>query len=78
MRKLPSNKSPRQNLIIKAVFDFYGDSLKKREYKKARAIALCLMGRKKGVVLDKEQIDNLWFIKNNLQDEIYRNSLADR
>lgn len=71
MRKLPFKKSPRQELLIQAVFDFYGEGLRKKKYRRAKEMALYLMGRRKGIELDKKQKEDMWYIKGNLSDKTY-------
>lgn len=71
MRKIPFKKSPRQRLLIQAVFDFYGEGLRKKKYRRAKEIALYLMGRRKGIELDEKQKEDIWYIKGNLNDKTY-------
>ncbi len=76
MRHLPNNKSPKQNVIVNACFDYYGTGATAEEAKSAKKIALWIMGRKKGIVLTEEERSNLWAIKINLADNVYVESLA--
>lgn len=71
MRKIPFKKSLRQKLLIQAVFHFYGDGLRKKKYRKAKEVALYLMGRRRGIKLDEEQKEDMWHIKVNLSDKTY-------
>lgn len=74
-RVFPRKLSPQRNLIIKATYDFYGDSLPKIS-PKIKEVALFIMGRKRNIQLDEEQQNALWYIKQNLQDKTYREALA--
>jgi len=77
MRHLPNNKSPKQNIIINACFDYYGTETTAEETKSAKKIALWVMGRKKGISLTEEEKSALWAIKNNLADRVYAEGLAE-
>lgn len=75
MRHLPNNKSPKQNIIISACFDYYGPEINAEETKSAKKIALWTMGRKKGISLTEQESSDLWAVKINLADEIYVEAL---
>ena len=76
MRRLPRKPNPRQNLIIQAVKDYFGDT-NLEEKKSATRISLWLMNRKKGIVLSEEERDILEVIKINLKDKVYVSSLTE-
>ena len=76
MRHLPRKRNQKQNLIIKAVRDYFGEA-NPEEKKSATKISLWLMGRKKGVVLSEEERDILEVIKVNLRDKTYTSSLTE-
>lgn len=71
MRRLPNNKSPKQQIIISACFDYFGKDINLEEKKSAKKIALWMMGRKKGISLSEQENSDLWAIKANLADETY-------
>lgn len=76
-RRLPEKRSENQNLIIKAVEDFLGFPTPKQELKQRIVrISLYLMGRKKRNPLTEEDKEAIWFIRQNLQDKTYKDSLA--
>ena len=75
MRNLPYKRTPKQDLIIKAVFDFCGRGMKKSEVGETKAVALYLMGRKKGLTLDEKQMEDVWCIQQNLKDKTYVQNL---
>lgn len=75
-RQLPTKKTPKHKLIIKAVFDFYGEGISNKEIRQAKEIALHIMRRKRGVILNEEQKENMWCIKQNLGDKIYTDSFV--
>ena len=77
MRRLPTKRSPKQKLIIKAVEDYYGLGASVKEKRESKKLALWLMGRKKGVRLSDEEIGDLERIRVNLQDKVYTSGLAD-
>ena len=76
MRRLPRKRNQKQNLIIKAVEDYFGEA-NSEEKKSATKISLWLMNRKKGVVLGEEERDILEVIKINLKDKVYVSSLTE-
>ena len=67
MRRLPIKRNQKQNLIIKAVRDYFGRT-NPEEKKSATKIALVLMNRKKGVVLTEEEREIRELVKRNLPD----------
>jgi hypothetical protein len=73
MRSLPKKKSEKQKLIIKAVYDYYGQN---NNQQRANQVAIYLMGRKKGVDLTEEEMSELQTIKTNLADSVYIGELA--
>lgn len=73
-RLLPRKPSQRQKLVIKATEDFFNQ--KPSQNPSITKIALFLMGRRKGLKLLSEEEETTWRIRNNLQDRIYRDSLA--
>lgn len=75
MRRLPRKPSPKQDLIIKTVEDYFGEA-NPEEKKSATKISLWLMNRKRGIVLNEEEEDVLGVIKANLKDETYASSLT--
>jgi len=70
MRRLPRKRNSRQNLIIEAVKDYFGDTNPK-ERKSIIKIALYLMGRKKRNPLTGEEKEIMETIKINLKDKVY-------
>jgi len=74
MRNLPRKPSPKQELIIKAVEDFCGGGGSSNR-NKANA-ALWIMGRKRGIELTEEEKDIVWYVQQNLADDIYPTDLA--
>ena len=68
MRRLPKNRSPKQESIIQATFDYFGGGITEEDKKSAGQIALFLMGRKRGVNLGEEEQSAAWAIKQNLPD----------
>jgi len=75
MRRLPRKPNPKQNLIIKAVRDYFGEA-NSEEKKSATKISLWLMGRKKRNPLTEEEKEIMETIKMNLQDKVYAPGLA--
>ena len=73
MRKLPYTRSQNQNIIIKTTQDFWGENKISR---KIINTALWVMGRKKGIILNDEEDEAVWHIKNNLLDKLYRENIA--
>ena len=69
MRNLPRNKSPKQELIIKAVEDFCGDDGSSKRNKVNAT--LWIMGRKRGIELTGEEKEIVWYVQQNLADDIY-------
>ena len=76
MRRLPRKRNQKQNLIIKAVGDYFGKA-NPEEKKSATKISLWLMNRRKGVVLSEEEKGVLEVIKANLKDKTYISSLTE-
>ena len=76
MRRLPRKRNSRQNLIIEAVKDYFGE-MNDEEKKSATKISLWLMNRKKGVVLSEEEKEIKEVIKQNLKDKLYVSSLTE-
>jgi len=74
-RVLPRKLSPQRTMILKAVYDFYGE-LPKNISPKIKEVALYIMGRKKGIELNEEQQAVVWYVKQNLQDRTYREALG--
>lgn len=75
MRQLPRNRTKRHNRIIQAVDDFFGDGQPAKERWLRKNIALWIMNRKKGIKLNDEQKEAMWYIKSNLSDPTYREGL---
>ena len=74
MRKLPPKKfrNEKQNLIIKAVQDFFGEGASNKMKKSISKISLYLMGRKARLgALTEEENEALWYIRENLKDKTY-------
>ena len=69
MRNLPTNKTSKHKLIIKAVEDFYNEKISKN--RKLIDVAIWLMNRKKGVKLDEEQKIAIEAVRANLADPVY-------
>ncbi len=74
MRNLPNKRNPKQNLIISAVYDYFGNGITAEEKNSVKYIALYLMGRKKGFQLTEEQKSDMWAIRENLGDKVYSES----
>jgi hypothetical protein len=74
-RTLPKNKSNKQRLIIKAVYDYFGNMTSEEE-KRANQMALWLMNRRRGVNILSEEHRHLQDIRTNLEDKIYVASLT--
>ena len=73
-RQLPRTKTPKQQLIIKAVEDFCGD-----DGSTSRNIvnsALWVMGRKKRIELTDEEKKIVFYVQANIADPIYCKSLS--
>ena len=70
MRYLPKKRTPKQELIIKAVQDFWGEDGKVSN-RTITNVSLWIMGRKKGVELNEEEKEAVWYVQSNLGDEIY-------
>ena len=77
MRNLPINRTPRHNLIINAVADFYGEGISEIERSESKGVALYIMGRKRGLVLNENQKEVISYVKQNLGDKIYTDSLIE-
>lgn len=75
MRRLPTNLSPRQKLILKATYDFFG-YMTYKEKVVAKRIAIWIMGRRKGNKLTEENFNAVWHIRSNLKDNIYSGNLC--
>jgi len=75
MRKLPLKMTDAQKLIFWATVDFYGDGLTTKEIPEIRQLAIYLMGRRKGIKLTDQQKDDMWYIRENLKDKVYIESL---
>ena len=76
MRRLPNKLNLRQKLIIEATKDFLGEGCPVKGFKRTLTnIALWVMNRKKGIRLDNEELDAVWYIRQNLSDGTYRNAL---
>lgn len=75
MRRLPTNKSPKHNLIIELVDEFFGEGYSPAQKKLKKNIALWLMNRKRGVVLNEEQKQAVWYIRINIADYQRQNTL---
>ena len=67
-RRLPKNRTAKQESIIQAAFDYFGSGITEEDKKSAGQIALFLMGRKRGVSLNEEEKSAAWAIKQNLPD----------
>jgi hypothetical protein len=76
MRRLPTKVNGKQNIIIKATYDYYGPSITTSEKSKAKQVALYLMGKRRGVNLDDEQKSVVWAVRENLKDEVCINQLV--
>jgi len=75
MRRLPIKRTEKQNLILEATKDYFGES-SPEERKSIVRIALYLMGRKKRNPLTEEEKEIMETIKINLQDKVYTSALA--
>ena len=75
MRRLPIKRNQKQEQIIEASRDFFGDT-DKEEGRAVVNIALYLMGRKKGIILTEEDKEIKHLITTNLKDERYLSSLS--
>ena len=76
MRRLPRKRNKRQDLIIRAVEDYFGEA-NAGEKKSITKIALWLMGRKKRLEpLTEEERGALERIRVNLQDKTYASLLG--
>lgn len=75
LRQLPRNKTTKHKLIISAVDDFFGEGIPPKDKWLKKNICLWIMGRKRGVNLDEEQQEALWYIQHNLADPEYSHSL---
>jgi len=65
-RRLPLNRTAKHNQIIKNVDEFFGNGCSPGDKRMKKDIYLWLMNRKKGVELNEEQKEAVWFIKSNL------------
>lgn len=75
MRNLPYKPTEKQKLIMEAVKDYFGE-INAEEQKSARKIAIWLMGRKRGIVLTKEEEEIRDLVRINLQDKVYVQELV--
>ena len=76
MGKLPRKRNKRQNLIVNAVWDYFG-KMNAEEKKSATKISLWLMGRKKRLEpLTEEERGALERIQANFQDKTYASLLG--
>lgn len=74
MRNLPKKPNEYQKTVIKAVRDFWGDGSDVKD----RSIintALWIMGRRARIELTEQEKEAVWYIQENLKDEIYRKNL---
>ena len=77
MRRLPRKRTEKQNLIIRAVKDYFGEA-NAEEKKLIVKIALWLMGRRRKLrPLTEKEEGVLERIRENLRDEIYLSSLRE-
>ena len=77
MRRLPRKKTEKQNLIIRAVEDYFGET-NPEEKKSIVKIALWLMRRKKRLPeLNEKEREVVSIIQTNLSDKTYRASLNE-
>ncbi len=58
---------------MSAVYDYYKSSA---NMARQNQVAIFLMGRKKGIILTKEELSDVWAIKENLKDSVYIGNLA--
>ena len=73
MRNLPTKRSEKQTLIIKAVEDFCGaDRSTKRNIVN---VALWIMKRRRRITLDEHEKLILWHVEQNLTDYEYCKNL---
>ena len=72
LRTLPTKRSENQNLIISAVKDFCDEGATPRNIINA---SLWIMKRRARVHLDDYEKDIVWYVEENLKDEIYCKSL---
>jgi len=77
MRKIPNKISEQQRITLYATLDFYGDGLPKKERPSVRQLAIYLMGRRKGIKLTDQQKDDMWYIRENIKDKVYTDSLLE-
>ena len=74
MRKLPTNKTDKQKIIINATYDYFG-IMTPKEKARANQIALWIMGRKaRNEILPEEQ-KAVRQIQENIKDEVYTKGL---
>ena len=76
MRRLPLKRTEKQNLILEATKDFFGE-VNPEERKSIVKVALYLMGRKKRNPLTEEEKEIKETIKTNLQDKVYISGLTE-
>ena len=62
----------KRKLLLKAVTDYFGEKIPEDSFK--RIVAALKSGSTLG--LDEDERKAAWAIKTNLEDEMYRNSLA--
>ena len=78
MRRLPTKPTKNHKLILAAVKDFFGDSLKGTELKSISKAALYVMRRKSGLgKLTEVEKSAVWFVRKNLKDLTYKKELLD-
>ena len=70
MRRLPTTKTKKQETIIRAVADFFNKPFFERDVINT---SLALMNRR--VELTEEQKDAVWYVRENLTDKRYCESL---
>ena len=77
MRYLPKKLGDGQKLIVQGVYDYYGVEygMPTKDIPRMKEVAIHMIGRQKGIKLDDEQREDMWCIKNNLKDEVYRENL---
>jgi len=75
MRRLPRRKRVNQDLIEGAVNDYFGEGCLPKQRRLKKDIILWFMGFRKGIKLNEEQKEALWFVKSNLADSTYHQNL---
>ena len=74
MRNLPNKKTLKQETIIRAVQDFWNEDKITRKVINA---AVWIMGRQRGVTLDDDEKNAVWYVRENLTDKKYCQSLFE-